>query len=243
MSKRIAIVGPGVMGSLLQTILQAAHHITMISRDQFSQTNWSNFEVICLAIKPQDFKNITQLAATHALIISVMTGITTSTLSRVTTSQRIIRTMPNTPLQVGVGMTAWCKTTGVSAADITWFQQVFASRTTLLDVGDDNGINKATAVSASGPAYVFLFAEQLMHAASAIGFTTEQARLLVSQTILGAGHLLAQRGESPAELRQQVTSKGGTTAAALASLDQPSLQLQWDQAVAAAYQRANELSQ
>lgn len=236
---KIAIVGPGTMGKLLQTILQTENTVTMVGREQFTKTSWADFDVICLAIKPQVFQTMTSIPAPHALIISVMAGITMNTISRITTSQRIIRTMPNTPIKVNAGMTAWCKTESVTPADVTWFETQFASATTLLNVSDDDGINKATAVSGSGPGFIFATIEAYTKAAVELGLTTDQAQVLVQQTFIGAIELLKQSNLEAATLRQQVTSAGGTTAAGLAQLDAA----QWSKVFAAAYARAKELSQ
>lgn len=230
------------MGKLLVSFLSSDNHITMITRDTFSTTRWEDFNVICLAIKPQDFQLITTLPLSHTLIISVMTGITTETLMKITHSAAVIRTMPNTPIKIGLGVTAWCKTKAVTQADSQWFQNAFSKVSKLIDVENDDGINKATAISGCGPAYVFAFAEALMSAARELGFSEEQAQLLVTQTCVGATALLEQATVPVAELRQQVTSKGGTTAAALNALELSGFETMWNQAIQAAYDKAKTLS-
>lgn len=239
MSKRVAIVGSGTIGKILEGFLQADHHITMVSRQTFSTTQWQDFDIVCLAIKPQDFKLLTALPLNQALIVSVMTGITTTTLMQITQSAKVIRTMPNTPIKIGLGMTAWCKTPAVTEAETDWFQAAFSKVSKLVDVIDDNGIDKATAISASGPGFIFAMIEQYSAAAQTLGLTKEQAELLVVETFYGAATLLRQSGLSAAELRQQVTSKGGTTAAGLAVMETTN---QWIPVLQAAYQRAKELS-
>ncbi|MBI4406893.1 MAG: pyrroline-5-carboxylate reductase [Candidatus Kerfeldbacteria bacterium] len=239
-SKRVAIVGSGTIGKILEGFLQADHQITMVNRQTFSNTQWQDFAIVCLAIKPQDFKLLTTLPLDQALVISVMTGITTTTLMQITQSAKVIRTMPNTPIKIGLGMTAWCKTPAVTQAETDWFQTVFSKVSTLLDVIDDDGIDKATAISASGPGFIFAMIEQYSTAAQALGLTKEQAELLVIETFFGAATLLKQSGLSAATLREQVTSKGGTTAAGLAAMGSDN---QWLEVLQAAYQRAQELSQ
>lgn len=240
MSKRLAIVGSGTIGKILEGFLQADHHITMVNRQTFSATQWQDFDIVCLTIKPQDFKLLTALPLNQALIVSVMTGITTTTLMQITQSAKVIRTMPNTPIKIGLGMTAWCKTPAVTQTETDWFQTAFSKVSKLVDVLDDDGIDKATAISASGPGFIFAMIEQYSTAAQALGLTKEQAELLVVETFFGAATLLKQSGLSAAELRQQVTSKGGTTAAGLTVMQTAN---QWIPVLQAAYQRAKELSQ
>lgn len=239
MSKRVAIVGSGTIGKILEDFLKADHHITMVNRQTFPTTQWQDFDIVCLAIKPQDFRLLTALPLSQALIISVMTGITTTTLMQITQSAKVIRTMPNTPIKIGLGMTAWCKTPAVTQPETDWFQTAFSKVSKLVDVMNDDGIDQATAISASGPGFIFAMIEQYSAAAQTLGLTKEQAELLVVETFCGAATLLKQSGLSASELRQQVTSKGGTTAAGLAVLEKDN---QWVKILQAAYQRAKELS-
>jgi pyrroline-5-carboxylate reductase len=201
------------------------------------------FDYVVLAVKPQDSQAIAMQVNTgwtDNLIISVMAGIPTSQLQAWFGSDRIVRTMPNTPARLGLGMTVWTATPGVSELEKKFIQQLLQQLGKELYVHNDNWIDKATAVSGSGPAYLFLFAEQFMAAAQELGFSAEQAQQLVSQTVLGAATLL--QTAPPAQLRAQVTSKGGTTAAALNTVMNSDVANIWEQAVQAAYKRAQELS-
>lgn len=249
MSKQIVIVGAGTMGRVIASALQTSHEthqLTLLRRDTSRTTvNWSHIDVVFLAVKPQDVAaavaDLPQL--TKQLVISVMAGISTQTIQTLTGAQRIIRCMPNTPASIGQGMTVWFKTPSVTGNDAVWFTTVLQHCGKLLEVTSDDWIDKATAISASGPAYVFAQAEAVVAAAAQLGFSAEQARLLVSQTWVGAAALLAQSTEPVAELRQQVTSQGGTTAAAAQVLAESGFDDIWKKAIQAAYARAKELSQ
>lgn len=226
------------MGSVLQSAWQTANVVTMITRDTFDQTDWSMFDVVCFAIKPQDFKLLTSLPLPAQLIISIMAGISTEAVMAKTGSTKVIRCMPNTPMQIKHGMSAWCATTEVPADVKAWFTTSLQSVTQLLEVPNDDWINKATAVSASGPGFVFAILEQYIQATQQLGFSPEQAVQLASQTLIGSAKLLEQSNQTASELKQAVTSKGGTTAAGL-----DVLQVNWSAVLQAAYQRAQELSQ
>lgn len=238
MSKRIAIVGAGTMGSVLQSVWQSDNSVTMITRESYPDTNWSEFEMVCFAIKPQDFKLLNNLQLPTQVIISIMAGISLAALQAKTGSNQIIRCMPNTPMQVHQGMTAWCATSAVTSELKQWFRTSLQSVTALLEVPNDEWLNKATAVSASGPGFLFAILEQYTAATEALGFSPADAKQLVTQTMLGSAKLIEKSGKSVGELRTAVTSKGGTTAAGLAAL-----QMNWEAVLMAAYQRAEELSQ
>lgn len=242
MSKRIAIIGNGVMGTVLYNALHDNNDVTTITRNSFPATDWSEYDTVCFAIKPQDFKLLSPLPLQGKLIISVMAGISTAALITITQSDQIIRCMPNTPTRIGAGMTAWCKTSLVTQACTDWFTNSFAKLTKLLEVADDQGINLATAVSASGPGFWFAQIESYMRAAEQLGFTAAEAKLLVTETFIGCAELLKQPEANAATLKAQVTSKGGTTAAGLDQLTQHDLDGIWQAVLQAAYQRAQELS-
>lgn len=198
----------------------------------------TTFDIVVVAVKPQD---VMELPIPQALVISVMAGVSTTRLQQLFSTPRVVRIMPNTPAKIGLGMNVWTGTSTLTALDKTLVQDWLKLLGQELYVNNDDWIDKATAVSGSGPAYLFLFAEQLMNAAKALGFTDDQARLLVSQTLVGASQLLSQNNENVVELRHKVTSKGGTTAAAINSLPQEELQKIWTTAMLAAYNRAKEL--
>ena len=236
------------MGSMIAAALQkagAAGQLTMMRRETSRQSvDWPSVEVVWLAVKPQDIKPaVTDLPKlTTQLVISVMAGVSTRTLQQLTGAERIIRCMPNTPTTIGKGMTVWCATSATTQADKQWFTRILEQFSKLMEVDSDDWVDKATAVSASGPAYVFAFAEALTAAARDLGFSEEQARVLVTQTCVGATALIEQASVPVAELRQQVTSKGGTTAAALNALELSGFDTMWKKAIQAAYDKSKTLS-
>jgi pyrroline-5-carboxylate reductase len=171
-----------------------------------------------LAVKPQAFGDLARVIApaTRAkVVISIMAGLSSSALQHALGGQvRMIRVMPNMPCQIGAGMTAICLGQGARSGDEELAVKIFDAlgRTAMVD---EAIMNSVTAVSGSGPAYVFHLAEAMEKAAIALGFDPSAARIFVAQTILGAGRMLNESSQSAADLRAAVTSPGGTTAAAL----------------------------
>jgi len=149
------------------------------------------------------------------LIISIIAGKSINTISSCLAHQSIVRSMPNTPAQIGEGMTVWTATSSVTPRQRRCAASILGVMGQEISVDDEKYIDMATAVSGSGPAYVFLFVESLIEAAVKLGFTPEVAQKLVMQTLLGSSHLLKTSGKSAQELRRMVTSPGGTTAEAI----------------------------
>lgn len=202
-------------------------------------------ELVILGMKPQDSSTLPQVlgkSAQNSLVLSMIAGISLERLQHLTGATRVVRCMPNTPAKIGHGMTAWTATTAVTAAERALVEKILRSFGAVLAVASDEWIDKTTAVSGSGPAYVFAYAEACLAAAQDLGFSEAEATLLVQQTFAGAIELWQKSQLSPGQLRQQVTSKGGTTAAALAIFEEKNLQHVVNAAVAAAYQRAQVLS-
>lgn len=202
-------------------------------------------EVVVLAIKPQNLEEVMadlkgQLRSAH-LVLSIVAGARIGTLRRGLEHNAIVRTMPNTPAQVGEGITVWTATAAVTAQQKEWAGAILRVIGQEMYVEDEKYLDMATAVSGSGPAYFFLFMETLIEAAVSIGLSRDAAEKLVLQTMVGSGQLLKKSGKSPAELRRMVTSPGGTTAAALAEFEKGGLAELVKQAVAAALKRAREL--
>ncbi|MCJ7604931.1 MAG: pyrroline-5-carboxylate reductase, partial [Dehalococcoidales bacterium] len=153
----------------------------------------------------------------------------------------IVRAMPNTPAQIGLGITGWTATEDVTDAQKEKARIILGSMGKEIYFADEGALDMVTAVSGSGPAYVFLFAEALTIGAEKLGLSPEDARELVLRTLLGAAHLLETSGKSASELRHNVTSKGGTTERALQTLELGGFSTLVDDAVKAAYDRAREL--
>jgi pyrroline-5-carboxylate reductase len=176
-------------------------------------------DVVVFAVKPQDFAGAAESAkgflGPETLAISVMAGLTLSALGRTLGSQRVIRAMPNTPGQIGEGITAYVAGPGCSDQDRRLAEQLLAPLGQVEPLQSERLMDVVTAVSGSGPAYVFLLAEALAAAAELEGLERAVAERLARQTVAGAGALMLESGKSPSVLRKQVTSPGGTTQAAL----------------------------
>jgi len=176
-------------------------------------------DVIVLAVKPQSMREALTPIGPHLrqqLVVSIAAGLPLTTLSGwLGGYRRIVRSMPNTPALIGAGITGLCALPEVDAAGKTAATQVLAAAGETVWFADESAMDAVTAVSGSGPAYVFLFVEALQQAGEELGFSAEQARALAIGTVLGAARLAEQSTEPAAVLRERVTSKGGTTEAAL----------------------------
>lgn len=202
-------------------------------------------EVVILAIKPQNLAEVMaglggQLKSDQ-LVLSIIAGATIRTLSSGLQHNRIVRVMPNTPAQIGEGMSVWTATPEVSKEQRDRAGSILGAIGREIYVDDESYLDMATAVSGSGPAYFFLFVEALVEAAASIGLSRDMAQEMVLQTMLGSGHLIQKSGKQPAELRRMVTSPGGTTAEALLALDKGGFMSLIRQAVKAAYNKSRSL--
>lgn len=196
------------------------------------------------AVKPQQFKDAAQTYAPltqSALHYSVMAGLRTDDIARLIGTPRVVRAMPNTPALVGQGMTGLFARPEVSAAEREGIAHMVAPTGALSWVDREIDLDAVTALSGSGPAYVFYFIEAMVQAAQEMGLSAEQGRQLALATFGGATTLAAQSSEPPAVLRERVTSKGGTTHAALSHLESAGVKASFVAAMRAAQQRAGEL--
>lgn len=204
-------------------------------------------EVLVLAVKPQQMgaalPKVAAVTGPETIVISVAAGTRIATLAGALGPGPIVRMMPNTPAQVGMGMSVGVGSPAVTAAHRATVTALMDAVGTTAWVEDEGLMDAVTAVSGSGPAYVFLLAEVMTEAARAAGLPDDLAALLARQTVAGAGALLAASPLDPATLRKNVTSPGGTTAAALAVLmAEGALQPLMTDAVAAAARRSRELA-
>jgi len=201
--------------------------------------------LVVWAVKPQTFHAAAQAAAPHtaqALHLSVAAGIPSDSIARWLGSERIVRSMPNTPALVGMGMTALFARPQVDAAGRRLAEQVAQSTGQTLWVEREAQLDAVTALSGSGPAYVFLFLEAMTQAGVDMGLPADQAYRLAVATFQGAAELAARSDEGPEVLRQRVTSKGGTTHAAISHLQAQQVPEHFIAAIRAAEQRAQELA-
>ena len=202
-------------------------------------------EVLVLAVKPQDMqKAIASISgfSREKLIVSVAAGITLKSLSRWLDGHRkIVRCMPNTPGLIGAGITGLFAAAEVSADERQKAESILRAVGEVVWLAEERLLDPVTAVSASGPAYVFWFIEQLAAAAVKLGIPPEDALKLAKQTVLGAARLASSSEKDPSQLRQDVTSKGGTTEAALKVFDEEKLAERFMRAVEAASRRGAEM--
>jgi pyrroline-5-carboxylate reductase len=202
-------------------------------------------DIIVLAVKPQNMAEV--LAGLKGslqpdqLVISIAAGVKIDTLSKGLEHNCIVRVMPNTPAQIGLGMSGWTTTSGVTGEQKEQVRAVLGVMGKEICFDDEKYLDMVTAVSASGPAYIFLMAEAMIDAAIAIGLSAGEAREMVLQTIQGAAGLMQKSDKPPAQLRQDVTSRGGTTERALHVFQEGKFNELVSKAIEAAYHRAIEL--
>ncbi|HLF42046.1 MAG TPA: pyrroline-5-carboxylate reductase [Acidimicrobiia bacterium] len=260
----VAIIGVGAMGEALMSGLfragwgpgdislcvRSLERAEQLSGDSGSAVSPDPVEtirgreVVVIAVKPLDVPSLLDRLAGHVapeqMVLSLAAGVTTETYESRLGAVPVVRAMPNTPALVGEGVT------GIAAGTHAGSEHLDLAREVLGAVGsvrimDEELLDAVTAVSGTGPAYVFLLAEALTEAAVREGLPRDIAENFVHQTIRGAGHLLTSTGKTPAELRSQVTSPGGTTAAAMHVLEERGFRALVEDAVAAAARRSTEL--
>lgn len=204
-------------------------------------------DVVLLSIKPQMFKlvieDIKGRFPEGALVISIMAGMTMARISEKLGHDLIVRTMPNTPAQVAQGITMWTCTPAVKEAQQSLARDILSSFGQEIFVEEklEKYIDMATAISGSGPAYVFLFIEAWIDAGVQIGFPRWMAEKLVLQTVRGSVEYMMATGEHPAKMRNDVTSSAGTSAAALYEFERAGLRVAVADAVNAAFEKSKEL--
>ncbi|MDZ7636743.1 MAG: pyrroline-5-carboxylate reductase [Bryobacterales bacterium] len=200
--------------------------------------------LVVWAVKPQAFKEAAQASQPFlhgALHLSVAAGITSESIAAWLGSERIVRAMPNTPALVGLGMTGLMARAAVSADDRALVERVVRTTGELVWVNVESDLDAVTALSGSGPAYVFYFLEAMRDAGAKMGLAPEVAQQLAIGTFIGAA-TLAQRSTDPLQtLRERVTSKGGTTYAAITSMEASGMKAKFEEALIAAQKRAEEL--
>jgi pyrroline-5-carboxylate reductase len=201
-------------------------------------------QLVVWAVKPQTFKDAaaaTRAFVSGALHLSVAAGITSESIAAWLGSERIVRAMPNTPALVGLGMTGLMARAAVSADDQALVERVVRTTGELVWVKVESDLDAVTALSGSGPAYGFYFLEAMRDAGARMGLAPEVAQQLAIGTFLGAA-TLAQRSTDPLQtLRERVTSKGGTTYAAITSMEASGIKAKFEEALVAAQKRAGEL--
>lgn len=266
MKPRIALLGAGVMGEAIAThVIESGlvdrNSIAIVERlvarrDEVAsrlgvsatepQMALAEADAVILAVKPQDFESLAREAAgllpQHSVAISIMAGTTVQSIRELLGHPRVVRAMPNTPAQIGAGVTVWYAPPEVDQeVRDNLVRPLLASLGAEYEVPAEKYVDMATAINGSGPAYVFLVLEALTDAAVQIGIPRPLAIQLVNGTVLGSTRFAAESGLHPAQLRNMVTSPAGTTAAGLFELESAAVRAAFARAVQAAYDRSKAL--
>jgi len=267
-NKRIVFIGPGVMaeamvaGLIRQEVakpdmllasgpraergesLAAKYGITALTDNAAAAQEG---DVVVLSVKPQRLDHVLEglrgSIKPEALILSIVAGASIARIGGILEHKAVIRAMPNTPAQIGEGITVWTASESVSEVQRDMGQQILAALGQEIFMEEESYLNMATALSGTGPAYVFLFMEAMVDAGVHLGFPRRVAEQLVAQTVRGSVDYYT-RDTDPihlARLRNQVTSPGGTSAAALYYLEKAGFRTAISRAVWAAYERSREL--
>ncbi len=262
---RIAVIGAGSMGEaiisgllrhelvppqqIVATGPRAARRVELEQRygitttiDNAEAAHWAQVAVI--TVKPQTLPKLLELRGAlrdGELAISTLAGAPLRLLADTLQHPAVVRAMPNTPAQIGEGMTVWTAATEVTEEQRNWARVILGSCGREMYVVDENYLDMATALNGTGPAYFFLVMEAMIDAGVHMGVPRYMAQELVQQTMLGTVRYTMQSGKHPVELRNGVTSPGGTTAAALYELERGGLRTVLTDAIWAAYRRSAEL--
>jgi pyrroline-5-carboxylate reductase len=203
--------------------------------------------IVVLCVKPQRLKGVLHdlkgSVKKSQLVISIIAGAKIETISNELNNDLIVRTMPNTPSQIGQGMTAWTCAEKVTDEQKAQVKLLLSALGKELYVETENQIDMATSLSATGPTYIFMLMEALTDAGVHLGFSREVSKELVQQTMLGSTLFAMESHKHPAELRNMVTSPGGTSAAAIYEMEKGTMRTVLSKAVYAAYKRAVELGE
>lgn len=264
---RIAFVGSGVMaeaflqGLLKKQLIDADRvvcadpyeargrelherfgvHVTTSNREAITSA-----DIIVLSVKPQVLAEVLDELADHVrpdqFVLSIVAGATSGSIARRLRHSAIVRAMPNTPARIGEGMTVWTATDAVDEAGRARARAIFSALGEEVFVDHEEYLDMATALSGTGPAYVFLFMEALIDAGVHLGFSRRVARQLVLQTMRGSVDFARSADVHPAELRNAVTSPGGTSAEAIYQMEKGGLRTVISRAVYAAFQKSRLLS-
>jgi len=264
---RIAIVGCGNMGTAYARsfrkygLVKPEDLLLVVRREERAETlrRWGTValgigpeiaqaDLVVVAVKPQDFATIAgELAGIlgrerDQVVLSIMAGITLGRLRDSLGVGNVVRAMPNTPAQIGMGITAYATGAELTMRQTLMVEQLLNTTGRAMHLGDERLLDAVTAVSGSGPAYFFEIVRNMVDTAVRLGLEPHVAAALVKQTMLGSFHLLEHSERTPEELIQSVTSKGGTTEAAFKVLRGEDLAGTLDRALTAAATRARELS-
>ena len=249
------LLASGVTNVVVSTKSQASAErltdelgVTAYSQEEHEDANSkavAGADIVLVGVKPGYVVSVlSEVKASlkpEALIVSVAAGITTAAMEAAVPNP-VVRAMPNTPSLVGRGVTGVARGSRATNEDVEAANEIFTSVGKVLVI-EESQIDALSTISGSGPAYVFFLIEQFTKTALDMGFTEDQAKLMVEETFLGASMLLAASDRTPEELRKQVTSPNGTTMRAVAVLEDANLQAVFEKATAAALARAKEIAE
>lgn len=263
-SIKVAMIGGGSMGeaviaglvraggwhiTVVETSLERREHLASqyaVTTTPDAITAAAHADVVVIVVKPKDVPQVLSMISGHlrasAVVVSLAAGLRLEKLeSHLPQGTAVVRVMPNTPALVGQGMSVFSPNSFAGPDQIGRARDLMLSVGKVLEIPEADQ-DAATAVSGSGPAYVFLVAEAMIAAAQELGLSDVTANLLVTQTIKGAGELLSQSADGPAELRAKVSSPGGTTMAAIGVLQEEGLEQAFSKALARAKERSIEMA-
>ena len=262
---RIAFIGGGVMAqAIIAGVQDAGLDASIIVGEPFKirrkslesdlgvEATASNTEavtgadIVVLSVKPQQLDAIADelkgVLKSSQTVMSIMAGVKLHSIGLKLEHKKLIRVMPNTPAQIRKGISAWTASDDVDESILEFVSNMLKAIGDELKFSDEKNIDISTALSGSGPGYVFVMIEALADAGVDLGLPVHVARHLASQTVLGSAALQRESGKHPAELRNMVTSPGGTTAAGLAALEKGGFRATIADAVCSAYERGEELA-
>lgn len=263
---KIAFIGGGMMGEamikgVLGKELATASQITVTdiaqTRLQVLQerygihTSTNNSEaahqadIVVLSIKPQTLSDVGKelhgILSSEAMVLSIMAGVRLGTIRNSLFHDRVVRAMPNTPGAIGMGVTVWMATEDVSSEQQEQAKAILSALGEQISVHKEDYLDMATGLGGSLPGFVFLLMEAMIDAGVQMGFTRNDASKIVQRSVEGSAALMRTTGQHPAELRNQVTSPGGTTAAGLYELEKDAVRASLGRAIFAAYERSRQL--
>ncbi|MEZ5007545.1 MAG: pyrroline-5-carboxylate reductase [Chitinophagales bacterium] len=225
--------------------LKELHQITHFDAYKDLEDCVPEADIIFIAVKPYHaeelFKRIHPLVKPDQILISIMAGTTINSIRELTGLTKIVRAMPNLPAKIGKGLTSYVASPEVSRIELLTIESLLNTTGKSILVSDESFIDASTGISGSGPAYVFYFMQSMMEAALQMGFSKNVSKVLVSQTFTGAIELFNQNNLSPNSWMEKVASKGGTTQAALDSMNDNNVGELIKEAAFAAFDRAVEL--
>jgi len=224
--------------------LQQRHGVNVTAKNREAA---QSCKIVVLSVKPQDLVRVLpELKGSlqpESMIISIVAGARVGTISKWLGHDAIVRVMPNTPAQISEGISVWTATPAITDDQLNQARTILQALGKEIYVDDEKFLDMATAVSGTGPSYVFLVAEAMIDAAVHLGFPRHIAYELVTETLRGSVAFAMKSGKHPAELRNMVTSPGGTSAAALYQLEKGSLRTVLSKAIRAAYERSSSLGE